>query len=119
MTKNDKNDKDEKVISKKLITRNLDKNSYEQIEKYVKQILVEKNNYAKILSNDLLTKYAIVQGLGKFKFSSKYQKLELANKSCPKSDLQSAREDVFTKFRNQKDQLNIKFVKTYKKQKVQ
>ena len=42
MTKNDKNDKDEKVISKKLITRNLDKNSYEQIEKYVKQILVEK-----------------------------------------------------------------------------
>ena len=71
MTKNDKNDKDEKVISKKLITRNLDKNSYEQIEKYVKQILVEKNNYAKILSNDLLTKYAIVQGLAKFKFSYK------------------------------------------------
>ena len=30
LTKNDKNDK---VISKKLITRNLDKNSYEQIEK--------------------------------------------------------------------------------------
>ena len=117
LTKNNKNDKDEKTISKKLITRNLDKNSYEQIEKYVKQILVEKNNYAKILSNDLLTKYAIVQGLGKFKFSSKYQKLELADKSCPKSDLQSAREDVFTKFKNQKDQLNIKFVKTYKNKK--
>lgn len=105
------NNKD--YISKKLVTKNLDKNKYQQIKQYVDMILIEKNNYAKILSDDLLMKLKILAGLGKFKFSNEYQKVELVNKECPKSDLQAAREDVYTKFINQVNNLNVKFVKTY------
>lgn len=100
-------------ISKKLVTKKCDKAIYDKMEKYVKMILVEKNNYARILENDVYLKFKIIHGLGKFKFQNYCQTLDLINKNCPTTDLQSASQDVYTKFTNQVQQIECKFVKTY------
>lgn len=93
---------DKEYITKTICIKNVNKNKFDKVKKYVELILAEKNH---IVENvPLCDKYLIHKGiLKKEKFDGQYQKLEQLNKNIPKTDMHETRYDICVKFKNMYD----------------
>ena len=86
-------------ITKTICFKNVNKNKFEKIKKYVEEVLIEKNHIVE--SVPLCDRYLIHKNkLKKYDFDKKYQNLEQVNEELSKTDIQEARFDVYVKLKN-------------------
>ena len=98
-------------ITKTICFRNVNKNKFEKIKKYVEKVLIEKNNIVENIS--VINKFLIHKNkLKKYDFDKKYQNLEQVNKELSKTDIQEARFDVYVKLKNMYNACEFNSVKT-------
>lgn len=102
---------DREYITKTLCIKNVNKNKFNKIKKYVELILAEKNH---IVENvPICDRYLIHKGvLKKEKFDKQYQSIEQLDKNVPKTDIQEARFDVYVKLKNMYDACKFSSYKT-------
>ena len=98
-------------ITKTICFKNVNKNKFEKIKKYVEEVLIEKNN---IVNNVLIIdKFLIHKNvLKKYDFDKKYQNLEQINKELSKTDIQEARFDIYVKLKNMFNACEFNSIKT-------
>ena len=86
-------------ITKTICFKNVNKNKFEKIKKYIEEVLIEKNNIVENVS--VIDKFLIHKNkLKKYDFDKKYQNLEQVNKELSKTDIQEARFDIYVKLKN-------------------
>ena len=106
MTKENK-----EYITKTICFKNVNKNKFEKIKKYVEEVLIEKNNIVKNVL--VIDKFLIHKNkLKKYDFDKKYQNLEQVNKELSKTDIQEARFDIYVKLKNMLNACEFNSVKT-------
>ena len=98
-------------ITKTICFKNVNKNKFEKIKKYVEEVLIEKNN---IINNVLIIdKFLIHKNvLKKYDFDKKYQNLKQINKELSKTDIQEARFDIYVKLKNMFNTCEFNSIKT-------
>ena len=98
-------------ITKTICFKNVNKNKFEKIKKYVEEVLIEKNNIVKNVL--VIDKFLIHKNkLKKYDFDKKYQNLEQVNKELSKTDIQEARFDIYVKLKNMLNACEFNSVKT-------
>ena len=98
-------------ITKTICFKNVNKNKFEKIKKYVEEVLIEKNNIVENIS--VIDKILIHKNkLKKYDFDKKYQNLEQVNKELSKTDIQEARFDIYVKLKNMFNAYEFNSVKT-------
>lgn len=98
-------------ITKTICFKNVNKNKFEKIKKYVEEVLIEKNNIVENVS--VIDKFLIHKNkLKKYDFDKKYQNLEQVNKELSKTDIQEARFDIYVKLKNMFNACEFNSVKT-------
>ena len=98
-------------ITKTICFKNVNKNKFEKIKKYVEEVLIEKNNIVENVS--VIDKFLIHKNkLKKYDFDKKYQNLEQVNKELSKTDIQEARFDIHVKLKNMFNACEFNSVKT-------
>ena len=98
-------------ITKTICFKNVNKNKFEKIKKYVEEVLIEKNNIVDNVS--LIDKFLIHKNqLKKYDFDKKYQNLEQINKELSKTDIQEARFDIYVKLKNMFNACEFNSIKT-------
>ena len=103
--------KKKKNITKTNCFKNVNKNKFEKIKKYVEEVLIEKNNIVENVS--VIDKFLIHKNkLKKYDFDKKYQNLEQVNKELSKTDIQEARFDIYVKLKNMFNACEFNSVKT-------
>ena len=109
MAKENKENKE--YITKTICFKNVNKNKFEKIKKYVEEVLIEKNNIVENVS--VIDKFLIHKNkLKKYDFDKKYQNLEQVNKELSKTDIQEARFDIYVKLKNMFNACEFNSVKT-------
>ena len=98
-------------ITKTICFKNVNKNKFEKIKKYVEEVLIEKNNIVDNVS--VIDKFLIHKNqLKKYDFDKKYQNLEQINKELSKTDIQEARFDIYVKLKNMFNACEFNSIKT-------
>ena len=98
-------------IRKTICFKNVNKNKFEKIKKYVEEVLIEKNNIVNNVS--VIDKFLIHKNiLKKYDFDKKYQNLEQINKELSKTDIQEARFDIYIKLKNMFNACEFNSIKT-------
>lgn len=98
-------------ITKTICFKNVNKNKFEKIKKYVEEVLIEKNNIVNNIS--VIDKFLIHKNvLKKYDFDKKYQNLEQINKEMSKTDIQEARFDIYVKLKNMFNACEFNSIKT-------
>ena len=98
-------------ITKTICFKNVNKNKFEKIKKYIEEVLIEKNNIVENVS--VIDKFLIHKNkLKKYDFDKKYQNLEQVNKELSKTDIQEVRFDIYVKLKNMFNACEFNSVKT-------